>query len=37
MRARIFKQRRTRMTLRIAATDPAGNVRRVSERVTLRR
>jgi hypothetical protein len=37
VRARLFKQRRARLTLRVAATDPAGNTRRMSEAITLRR
>ncbi|HEX6026788.1 MAG TPA: thrombospondin type 3 repeat-containing protein [Solirubrobacter sp.] len=36
VRARLFRQPRTRLTLRITATDPAGNIRRETVGVTLR-
>jgi hypothetical protein len=36
VRARLLKRSRTVLTLRIAATDPAGNVRRETEQLVLR-
>jgi hypothetical protein len=36
-RARLWRLRRTRLTLKVTVTDPAGNVRRVTERLTLAR
>ena len=36
IRARLFRRSRTVLTLRIAATDPAGNTRRESEQLVLK-
>jgi hypothetical protein len=37
VRARIWRRSRTQLTLKLTVTDPAGNVRRTSEQLTLRR
>jgi len=37
MRRAVFKAKRTPLTLRVAATDPSGNTRRTSERLTFAR
>ena len=37
VRARLFKLKRAAVTLQVEVTDPAGNVRRSSEKLTLRR
>jgi hypothetical protein len=37
VRARLFKQKRAALTLRLAVTDPSGNARQLSQSLRLRR